>query len=805
MPRETINIENFHRGIISKVDSGDIPDESCPYCKNINPLFTEGKLQPIAQTTTLLNAGQPLYGTYAAKISAFIDEDATQKTLLFHDGTTLRAIEDFHNATPVVYGSPIAMNGYSITPYNNFANIGNGDADPKWAGYIKNLQFDGLKAFTGTGIDDLVVDLSNKASTTAKTINVEIIAATIADVSSLSWGESGGYISVTEASTTRLVGDLITFEALYDEDYEQGGIWYTAEDQLIFGTARVTSVTTNSFDIDYPYPSGYITPVSSSFNYTVSTTSSSNTFKVWCSTDEAEPADGTAVVIVANKQYNAYVTVSNGVKISFGNALGHIAGDAWTITLKASPVNTLAIVDAELKNYKSDNVVALSVAFSEAGTTFLKSAKYYYGWSFIYDNVQESSIAWKEDSIWQPTGDYSKATVTLSLTYTSLSARITGINIYRADSSLIGFQPESLFRLVKSIDLNGNFTYSSGTVNLCRIIDSGDLQASYEAITGVPQTIDSTIVRYTYGTIVNNKFIMAKCYTDYWNDSLRLIFASKPNQFNIVDVTSDVARVKFIPTSITSYNGKILVFGDNQYAIINPEGMYIEYETAGIGCYSHKSIYTTDWGVYWMDTRVAYYYNGSNTEIISDNISEKVISTLKSWSDLFGANIELQTIYYHQMRSILFINLYTGIIWCYYLPYKSWFYWEIGATNATKASLFIDKDNILYLSRDAGAGAAWYSMFTSTTYFAWEWYSKKLNLGDPGQYKKFYEIKGDGNATITYGIDDAALTSALTSDMVASADWKARRLQIKAAGTQSSTLYYLNSIAIIFRRLIGKR
>lgn len=138
MPRQSIQIGLFDKGIVCNPDSNDIPQEAAYTSLNVDSEAQDGILTSLKGSLekSFTNVGRYMKGTW-------LNQDAVKKDLVFigtvGGSLNLYSVRDF-------YGAPVETqhdsNAYCVQPNNKEVHIGKGpNIAPKWLGYVDYGQF----------------------------------------------------------------------------------------------------------------------------------------------------------------------------------------------------------------------------------------------------------------------------------------------------------------------------------------------------------------------------------------------------------------------------------------------------------------------------------------------------------------------------------------------------------------------------------------------------------------------------------------------------------------------------------------
>jgi len=447
---------------------------------------------------------------------------------------------------------------------------------------------------------------------------------------------------------------------------------------------------------------------------------------------------------------------------------GKISEATWTVSgssLGSRTAKTTSGLDIMLV------ATADSTLTSGATGTFLSTKKYYYKASAVYDGYQEGTLTIPFTIIPDTGTTTNSMKVTINVrSISSLSKRVSHINLYRAESSdLTSDKPDTFYRLVTSLPLDSLWSSvtdsfwesaSSNTYRQYEYSDNSLVGATYEAINGISEVIDSSIVNYALSTQLNGHHVVAKCFHEDLPDAERYIFKSKPGKFDQFDWTADFVRLPSIPTAITAFAGRIYAWDENTMYRINLDGMYIEDTYEGIGCIGNQAFAVTEYGMCFCDHQNIYLHDGKQPMIISENIKDgdSVVRPKNLDGDQFdtldvswdgkaasgGANKAGICIEFDSKRGSFLIfwghasssDPSRAYAWAYNLARKRWDLLAI--TTSTDSSYvrttFQDSTGEIYYSDNAKC----YKLFGGTTRKSWEYMTKTLSMGIHTQTKKMY-------------------------------------------------------------------
>ena len=411
----------------------------------------------------------------------------------------------------------------------------------------------------------------------------------------------------------------------------------------------------------------------------------------------------------------------------------------------------------------------LSVAFTETGTDAIwptNTSKVFYKMSYIYDGYQESPLS----NVFLHS--ISAATKRLRLNInihniSSLSPRVSHLNVYSASSTNSGAQgPDGFYRLVTSLKVDSSFTSSTsdengsltpawGTIRTREYLDNGKATSSYEARTGINESLSNTIPNYSLSASLNNQLFVARCSHEDIDDAGNYLFKSRPYNFDQFNWAEDFLLLPTYPTAITSYNGRIYVFDENNTYRIEPNNLYIEDILEGVGCFSQRSISVTDYGMCFADKHNIYLHNGKQAQPISIPINGNLGDSY-AWHTI-DTDWDPIVRFYNKYKSFLiFFKASDGKyrIWSFNVIKQRWDLWQWGEVNGS--SVITTEPTDVFIGRDGEVNISsnnkWYYLYQdNSNQRNWDWQSKKITLGQDTQIKRFNNFHVTGSPSGSLG------------------------------------------------------
>lgn len=480
--------------------------------------------------------------------------------------------------------------------------------------------------------------------------------------------------------------------------------------------------------------------------------------------------------------------------------------------------------------YNSSPSINSATLGGAAGGYFQENILYAWRASLVFDGIQESELTTVAGTDIAAAGGETSCDVVIRFTngvanFTNAlwDRRITGVKLYRAESSDGTAANLGLYRLVDFIDINDaswvigashiDFTYA----------DDGSYPAggaTYEEETGLPETITEVLtafwVQYGINEVGGGYHWVANCglsslVTADVADWQRYLFRSKKFRPNMFDWTRDFLVLPEIPNALAWYNDRLYAFSENTTYRINPELLYIEDTYFGAGASHRQSVCVSEYGLYFCNLNGAYRIQDSGIEVISDPIAEVPrTENYIGWKAFAlataGANFDRVVIKAEvDKRLVLFAGATASNAsdcLAFYIPTGQWYRLGLGsAAMAADSGYYSGKDGEVYISNATDSRR----LFAGATYETTSWISKEFHLNEPSQNKSWNMIKWDGTAgtgtiSVSYGTEGALPSTAATSGAYVNVYKKTFQVSLVTTGNA-----LVDSIDIIVRRLFGKR
>jgi hypothetical protein len=478
--------------------------------------------------------------------------------------------------------------------------------------------------------------------------------------------------------------------------------------------------------------------------------------------------------------------------------------------------------------------VTITSAGEEETGNFAAGTVVYYKFSLVYDNSQESvlcpeglRVEFESNTLSAQIGVSAWDTYTNGVGYntSAFNKRISAVKLYKAISADGTDAELSLFRLVKVFDFTTTDDFQGedsegaiykGNASVAFYTDTNSYSeegagATYEAETGLPQTLETCTVNYALSTSLDGYHFVGNCYHTELPDARHRIFRSKKLRYDMFDWTSDTIVLPEIPTALVGYEGRLYAFSTNNAYRIDPENLIVENKFEGAGAISSKAVSITPFGLFFANKNDAYRIYNNEIVAVSSQIATSSSPTLTRGYRFDMNNVQdIAVAYCSQKKYVLFSMLktvatlsgYVAYSWAYHVTKNRWDRWDYeGEFTAPAGAIgqFTGKDGEIYIADATGL----YKLFADTTgTYQVTWISKEWNFGTPGQKKFLNKIKlnGVGAPSLYCGLNGADPSVSVTSE--ANINLYGNSFQMKVVLPTNAEL---DNLEIIYRRLIGNR
>ena len=479
---------------------------------------------------------------------------------------------------------------------------------------------------------------------------------------------------------------------------------------------------------------------------------------------------------------------------------------------------------------KLESSVEISIAETTyTNANFSSDKRYYFKCSFLYDGYQESPLG--DATVLDSTGKGVEMTLKIHPQTAGhaeeISKRVTAVNLYMATSDDALYVPQGFYRFVRSFSFDDSWTSTSdlsgnpdwGTSYSKIFLVSGETTGSYESRTGISESLTNTIVHYGLSTQLNNHLFVADCHLPAigaQEDVKNYIFRSEPYNYDQFNYAVNLLPLPAYPVALQAYMGRVYAFTENNTYRIEPNNLYIEDTLEGVGCVSKRSIYANDYGMCFANDSNIYLYNGRNVEAIGDPILRG--DSIVSWQKRTTTYDPIVTFDSKTQSFLIFFKTSDNkyCCWSYHVLRRRWDLFSALDTLASSTSeinsAIVWTNGEVFLSEDSSKDLIHFMGHSSNTR-AWDWYSKKLHMGQNTGDKKFKQVRIEGSPSGSLGtncyvkVDGSNITETEAYSGAAMADFF---VGANAGGTRGRSLQVflsaqtgtVDAIGTVFRRFI---
>ena len=393
------------------------------------------------------------------------------------------------------------------------------------------------------------------------------------------------------------------------------------------------------------------------------------------------------------------------------------------------------------------------------------------------------------------------------------------MNISGSEYNASGTNQINSYRLIEEIDITGTInatkTLSHVSQNIGYQYDitvgayEGDL---YTDESGLSEYQASSTVYYQVSCQHNSQLFAANVYNPNAADEnwTNYIVRSVEFAYDTFNWTSDYLVMPNPITAIVSHSGRVYAFDEYNMYRINPDQLYIEDTFNGLGCTSNQALQSTEYALFIANNTGVHMYDGRSVQHISKPVD--FIDAAEGFTSFgykecvknYGSSFKPLVSFDSDKMCVLIFGNYDATnrrIWSYCLPNQAWFIQ--GVTSGFHAipdikSITISANNSVLASYSDGI----YELNRGSSLKLYTWVSKKLNMNQVSQQKKFRKVSVSGNnsvnADVEYSIDGAAFSdiSLLNSSLTSS---NGKNIQIKAKSTSGNLDAEIDDISILYR------
>jgi len=372
-----------------------------------------------------------------------------------------------------------------------------------------------------------------------------------------------------------------------------------------------------------------------------------------------------------------------------------------------------------------------------------------YRMSLVYDGANESPL-----SSWKVNHTTSSAVDSITLTLTVgnhminiLNPRVSGVSLWRKHGL------NANYTLVKSVEFDDAFwsRYQEGDNELAykyEIIDRGDVNSSFEILSGLMEDATNQYVHYKISTILGGRLYAGNCWHPEMDDAETHLFRSEEAMYNTFNWADNNLNIKEVPIAMTTFAGRLFVWTKTRMHTIDPTSFTIIDTSEGISIFGQNSYVITEYGMFFADKNNIYVHDGSKVQPIAGPILHNTsrLGEKLGYQGLAKQSLTngiTPTVFYHGPTTSLCVTLSdsssSGKIYKFNLVNKRWDL--INCPNPKSVTEGDDGDILIaneYLLYNFMADES--TEYTKDVRKLWRWDSKKFTMGMDTQDKVFRGI-----------------------------------------------------------------
>lgn len=751
-----------------QADGTDIPDDAAAICINTEPEAPYGTIRGIAENLLVFNSSDIANYDNFDVMKVLKDRSGTNELIgVDFSDNTVGVVSDYDTGSrQYTEQTGISHNNVaSIETVNNqaFIGLGNGSTNvPQWIGKVNKGQF-GDTAPSGYQIEDAaltppkVITTTFSAAVDIYNLGTPISTLTLSDTSEL---PNRGVLLVPVGTLT---------------DYNYIALTFTSN-----------NTSTNTLNILWPNDIATKYPSSGS------------------------PTIGSTGAIAY------YLEVGPGVVASSGSSMSGVYNPTKTESQNGSLYNTNASYPSNSSgdNFEEESFWSIGVSYiydgyKESPITRIPAGHYYFGFGNNLESWEELTFRFFIQGF----------TDTIS----TASSRITSIKFYMnisgSEYNASGTNQINSYRLIEEVDITSainatkTLAYVGQDIGYQYDITVGAYEGDlYTDESGLSEYQTSSTVHYQVSCQHNSQLFAANVYNPNAADEnwTNYIVRSVEFAYDTFNWTRDYLVMPNPITAIVSHSGRVYAFDEYNMYRINPDQLYIEDTFNGLGCSSNQSIQSTEYALFIANNTGIYMYDGRSVQHISKPVdfidaadgftSFGYKECVKNYGNSFKPLVSFDS---DKMCLLVFgnYNSTNRRIWSYCLPNQAWFIQGVvSGFNAIPdiKSITTSANNSVLASYSNGI----YELNRSSSLKLYTWVSKKLNMNQVSQQKKFRKVSVSGNnsanADVEYSIDGATFSdiSLLNSSLTSS---NGKNIQIKAKSTSGNLGAEIDDISILYR------
>lgn len=388
-----------------------------------------------------------------------------------------------------------------------------------------------------------------------------------------------------------------------------------------------------------------------------------------------------------------------------------------------------------------------------------------YNISLLFDGYQEGPLL-PTPVTYTADGPISGVDVTVSVT--NKNPRITHVQLYKKkdildDWRMIGSRP--IDNDWKPTGVAQNYQMQ-GTVSHMFEDNANVTGVAYSAITGIPETLNTTMVNYEESATAGDYMFVARADIEGMADAHKLIFRSEPGKFSIFNWPQNYVGIDEVPITMLGVQNRLYVWSEKAMYVIDPFNMIVEDRIPGKGVNSRHAVMNYNNLVVFANETGVYAFEGKVVDL-SFPIKDEYLDTVREIGNKF--KIKLAHNPKHDAIMLFFDNAGTASVdivptdvYVYTMKSKRWDKWKfpskikaITTSEDNTCLICAESDSVKSYSESGMAQDKDGNLLDEYTYALYElhegdvkvpieFHTKNLTMGTDSRLKKFKKLKLTG-------------------------------------------------------------
>tara|TARA_R100001594_G_scaffold150626_1_gene212876 strand:+ start:72 stop:5351 length:5280 start_codon:yes stop_codon:yes gene_type:complete len=399
---------------------------------------------------------------------------------------------------------------------------------------------------------------------------------------------------------------------------------------------------------------------------------------------------------------------------------------------------------------------------TEVGAYLANGETVMYNISLLFDGYQEGPLLPTPVTF---TADNHLKSTEVRVSIVNTNARVTHVQLYKKKDILdnwrmIGSKPVDNDWKPSGVH---NMFFMQGTMNFTFTDDVDTQGVSYSALTGIPETLGSTMINYEESATAGDYMFVARADIEGMADAHKLIFRSEPGKFSIFNWPQNYVGIDEIPITMLGVQNRLYVWSEKAMYVIDPFNMIVEDRIPGKGVNSRHAVLNYNNLCVFANETGVYAFEGKVVEI-SHPIKNEWLKLVRSIGNKF--KIKLAHNPKHDSIMVFFDNAGTASVdkvptdvFAYTAKGKRWDKWKFPSkvkavtTSENNTCLICAESESVKSYDETGMPVdadgelmdnytyALYELHEGAQKMPIEFHTKRFTLGSDSRLKKFKKLK----------------------------------------------------------------